>query len=204
MTMAGFAAAALFVPAYTADIPLGLNILHLDSDKMETPVFTIGTRPNLPQEMADIASFEPMELGGFGDASYQATPAPRSPFAGGVISETWSDEGELALRLLAPEADRLQLSIDGEAPEISSLSVGGQILSRQDTFPRINCIGRSCRRLQIDVNLLDPQLDLSLSLTRYGLDDTAKDLMEARPDWAVPQHRGDRRIVRSHVSFERP
>lgn len=204
----GFGVSAVIVPAYSENAPLGLNIQHLDSDRMEQPVFTIGARHPVPDSMAAVAPFTKGQLPDFGRAMFAATPAPATPFVGGTlsrVSETIAgDNRSLRLQIDAAEADIVQLFSKGSAPAVTGLSINGQAIERASTtFPQISCVGRSCRSFTVDLILgsASETLDLTLSVTRYGLDDTARALINARPDWAGPQHRGDRRIVRSHFSL---
>lgn len=204
----GFAVAAVIVPAYSENAPLGLNIQHLDSDRMEQPVFTIGARHPLPDAMAEVAPFTKAQLPDFGRALLVVTPAPATPFAPPTltrVSETVAgDNRRLSLRIDADDADLVQLFADGKTPEVSGLSINGQPITLDGAhLPQISCVGRSCRNFTIDITVgsATAALDLTLSVTRYGLDDSANALIAARPDWAGPQHRGDRRIVRSHFSL---
>ncbi len=197
---AGMGLAALMVPAYTSGTPLGLNILHLQSDRMEDAVFMTGTRQNVPDRMAAAAPFRAASLPGFGTALYQVTPAPQPPFPPATLDIRPGADGRIAVRISAPGADRVQLSADGQTPAVTSLRVGGLEVEGADAFPTVDCIGRSCRTLDLELAFEGTQLDLVLSVTRNGLDETADALVAARPDWAGAQHRGDRRIVRRHVS----
>jgi hypothetical protein len=204
----GFGVAAIFVPAYSVEAPLGLNIQHFDSDQMEQPVFSIGARHPVPDAMAAVAPFAETAVPAFSRRPLMATPAPEAPFAAATLtrlSETVSgDNRTLRLRIDAPDADRVQIFADGDDPEVRGLAINNQSIIRDAApLPVMSCVGRRCRSVTVDITLARDIETLALTLTalRYGLDETAQALADARPDWAGPQHQGDSRLVRSHISL---
>jgi hypothetical protein len=204
----GLGVAAIFVPAYSEDAPLGLNIQHLDSDRMEQPVFSIGARHPVPDSMAAVAPFAETSVPAFSRRPVMATPAPATPFSQATLtrlSETVSgDKRTLRLQIDAPDADRVQIFADGDDPKITGLTINDQrIISDPATLPFMSCVGRRCRNVTVDITLARDieTLELTLTALRYGLDETAQALTDARPNWAGPQHQGDSRRVRSHISL---
>jgi hypothetical protein len=175
---------------------------------MEQPVFYIGARHPVPDSMAAVAPFAETSVPDFSRRPVMATPAPATPFAAATLtrlSDTVSgDNRTLRLQIDAPDADRVQIFADGDDPEITGLLINDQRIIRDAApLPVMSCVGRRCRSITLDITLARDIETLALTLTalRYGLDETAQGLTAARPNWAGPQHQGDSRRVRSHISL---
>ena len=67
--------------------------------------------------------------------------------------------------------------------------------------PDFTCYGRACRNLSVAITVpnYEDGYSLGLKIHRYGLGDEADALLNARPDWALPQQFGDFRLTTSTV-----
>jgi hypothetical protein len=197
--------AAIFVPAYSLNAPRSLVVLHLAGTENTEPHYSIRTSEALPGPMTDFASFERGRVRGLLGSSL-LTPAPDPGLADvrvTPLSEHTDEAGRhVTVHIQAPGADRLWLPIRNR-PALLALSLNGW--SRDlDGAANFACYGRTCRDIELTLTL-DPAQEtpelILLALT-HGLGPESTDLQAARPDWAVPQHWGDLRVVRTRLPLQ--
>ena len=195
---------ALLVPAYSADAPRGLSILHYKGDGMERALWAISRREPAPAAMRAAAAFEAGEAPGLPGERWVAS-APDFDHAGlrvEILSDT-IENGEriVVAAIAAPDADRLFMTFgdkDEAARAVSSLALNGQTIAFSEADSRqFACYGRACRAFEMTVVLKAeaPAPELALFAARHGLGPESADLANARPNWALPQHWGDLRVV---------
>ena len=200
--LVSFMVAAIFVPAYSLTSPRSLSILHIAGTAQSAAQWSVRTREALPASMTAIASFERGTIDAMpGTSLLAAAPDPDLP---GVTITTLSDTTNGNDRLLtvlieAPGADRLWLPVRN-APAVRAVTLGGQTRDL-DGSANVFCYGRTCRSLELSLSLdaTQPAPDLTLLAITHGLGDESAALQAARPDWAVPQHWGDLRVVRAAI-----
>lgn len=185
--------AALLVPAYALDAPRHLSIVQEDDNGKST--WQIEDNGPLPVAMRQAASFGERADG----KGYWRAAAP--PIVGDGEIEIMSDNlsgGRRILRLavVSPLADRQELLIrDGSA--IRRITVNGARPAVKGVPTYIGCTGRSCRRLEVEFELVAraklPIIDWRR--TRYGAGEAAARLVAARPATAQPVHVGDRQVL---------
>ncbi|MEM7728557.1 MAG: M28 family peptidase [Pseudomonadota bacterium] len=200
-----FAVAALRVPAYSEDAPLGRNLIQAGGDYEGAPYFIMTGRDGVPEPMNAVLPFAP----GGPDSDFEgswiaAAPEPDVPPAQlEVLRNTPPDlDGRtVELRITAPETDWLRIIPPSTPPAVRALSVNGAAVELEDgRLPFIGCTGRSCRELRIvleGVRTADP-IELDVRTARFGLGEAAAALLSARPAWTTPQHMGDYRLHRRH------
>ncbi len=185
--------AALLVPAYARDAPRHLSIVHEDDNGKST--WQIEDNGPLPAAMRRAASFDDRA----DDKGFWRAAAPAIAADGDI--EIMSDRvsgGRRMLRFAAvsPRADRQELLIkDGSA--IRRVTVNGARPAVKGVPTYIGCTGRSCRRLEVELELVAraklPVIDWRR--TRYGAGEAAARLVASRPATAQPVHVGDRQVL---------
>ncbi|MGB6317623.1 MAG: hypothetical protein WBG08_03220, partial [Litorimonas sp.] len=199
-----FAGLALFVPAYSPDVPKGRNYVHLEGDGVDRPVWLVSGGDPIPESVRAIG-FERRSVGDVvrdswvADAPPSSLPAPRLSV---VSDEVAMGARMMTLEIEAPEADSLLIGSAAPRAELASLVVGGFPVAVDGPMPRVECTGRSCRTLTLQLTLRDADAPVELVLRsighglEMGMGPDADALLAARPDWSTPQHDGDRRIRR--------
>lgn len=203
-----FGLAALMVPAYSTDAPRGLSVVHSAGAEPGEASWSVRTSDPLPETMTAIAPFERREVYGLSGNRY-AADAPDFETAGlnarVIHNEISGDERIVSVEIIAPDSDRVLGQLTGDNLKIRSLEVNGAVI--EDTPPAgFACFGRDCRRTVVTVRLKSDQPEMSFELMgyRYGLGRESNELLEARPDWALPQHTGDIRIVSTALKIPAP
>ena len=189
---AGFALAALLVPAASEARPAAANIRHvLDLDG--EAFFRV--RANAPQPVASsgMPSFTKTASGRTWEAP--APPPSLGVPSATILSNTVRDtQQDFALRITAPDADALTLSglnlIDPDGAP-TRIAINGVALSGSEPFYRVRCHGRSCRVLDVALSLPAGQdgAALSVQAVRHGLGPAGQMLANAQPP--TVQARGD-------------
>ena len=191
---------ALFVLAYSPSAPQPLSITHIADDDEGSSEWVFGKRDPLPDSMGEVANFETVT----DEPSQISAPAPAMSVDGMRLNVTRDSVRNglrtVTLRLDAPGSDRVYIGLDGTS-EATVMSLNG--LQIQDAKQNIVCSGRSCRNLEIDVQLPvgDETASLNVSTSYFGLGPESRALEEARPDWAMPIQLGDRRIRTKTIKF---
>ncbi|GLQ20597.1 M28 family peptidase [Algimonas porphyrae] len=205
-----FGAASLLVPAYSEDAPLGRSLVHLAGDGFDGAHYTISARDPLPNPMRAAGDFTQGELSGY-SRNLWITPAPPPdvvmPQIDILDNQIVDGTRRVALRIDAPDSDRIRISMQSDRTNSESLTLNGQLIALDGrSFPNITCTGRTCRELTMAMVLPDREEPINFNVwsTRYGHDAAADALLKARPDWMVPQHEGDRRSVRRRIAVPAP
>lgn len=183
----------LLAPAYTPAAPRHLSITHISSAGNDSFYWALPGDEAPPENMAKIAAFMPGEVKGMPGQSYLA-PAPAFATEGATVERTYDvvSDGARTVRfsISAPEADALWMPLpEGAATE--NLKINGNDAGSGAFF----CAGRACRQLDVEFTLdagtAPPEL--FLWALQYGLGPESKNLLRARPEWAVPMQMGDMR-----------
>jgi len=193
---------ALTAPAYAPSAPRPLNILHLVAG--DQSVFSLSPRAEPPPKEMASAQFTRRQIAGL-DGDRLAAPAPsHDGRAVGVeiVSEVAREERRaVALRISAIDADEIVLT----APENSGLTeaaAGGETFvfdGRREAT--IRCVGRTCADFEVTLVVGAAPVELTFYSVRNGLGPEGAAVRALRPDWAVPVHGGDARIVISTQSI---
>jgi len=190
--------AALLVPAYSKGAPRALSIAHIQSPHLDNAYWSIaGTEP-VPEDLQTLAPFTGGELPGLGGPR-QIAPAPgfAHTLDANITTEVPSSTTKLlTLAISAPETDRLTITINSsQRPEI--LSLNGQIAKNSNGLRRVMCSGRACRNAVLQVYLPSEAEEVSFEVisARFGLGPEGQNLLNARPDWAIPRQIGDTRVT---------
>lgn len=185
--------AALWVPAYSAAAPRHLSVVHEDDNGKAA--FLIEDNGPLPGAMRAAAAFAaaPDEKGNW------RAPAPKLADDGTVeIASDTRTGGRRMLRLVvsSPTSDRQELLIK-EGEGIKRIVVNGARPAVRGKPVYIGCTGRSCRRLDVELELSAKAKlpGISWRRTWYGAGAAAQKLVAKRPATAQPVHTGDRRVL---------
>ncbi|WP_371397065.1 M28 family peptidase [Fretibacter rubidus] len=186
----GLAITAMIVPAYSVDAPRGLSVEHVQTDSGTFEYRVRGTDP-VPAAMKAVVPFEVGER-------QQTAPVPPIDMPV-TITQTLVD-GQIELRLKAPLADQIEIEISprDSAASIRTMNNLPLIIPSARQF---RCTGRACRTLSVTVDGHDGNTTLNIYAYQYGLGPQSQALLDARPDWALPQHRGDRRRVGQTITL---
>lgn len=205
-----FGIASLIVPAYSEALPNGSNLFHISDRSGDAAYFAVSARDPLPASIAEVGDFTEEEIQNFSRNIWRMS-APAINVAAptlDIISDQITPETrQMKLLIRAPDADVVRLFSIGSVPDISVLSINDvPVTNLPETWPSIECTGRTCRNLTIDVTLSDNTADVDLSVwsITHGLGPSGDALIAARPDWMVAQHDGDRRIQRRTFTLTAP
>ncbi|WP_017932386.1 M28 family peptidase [Robiginitomaculum antarcticum] len=200
-----FVIAAMIVPAYSAESPRGLSVMHIGSDQSGGAQYAVRTADPLPLSMLEKQDFIPAKLDGF-NGDYMTAAAPDLDMSAPVIEiisdETLGDNRRMEMRITGAQSDVIDARIKGDSLTVNSLTING--FSREGNWAGFRCTGRSCRELAVtlDFNRAASVPSLTLTAYRYGLGEESRDLLAALPDWALPQHGGDMRVTRNIVALD--
>lgn len=192
-----FAIGALMVTAYSIDAPRGLSLLHSQNEAGNAHWSTRASEP-LPESMTEVAQFESGVLDGFGGSRLIAQ-APSFATQGVEVNilrnEIIGEMRLFTLEIKAPDSDILDIRMFGKDLIVSSVGVNG--VGNETPQRSVRCTGRSCKMVvyEVKINADAPEISVALSAYRYGLGPQSEALLNARPDWALPQHRGDVRAI---------
>jgi hypothetical protein len=199
-----FAISALLVTAYSPDAPRGLSVMHSQNEAGKARWSIYGSDP-LPEAMSRLAKFE---TGTLKDYSGNRLIAQAPSFATSGLNvkvlrnEVINQDRFVTLEIEAADTDVLDIDLSGDKLNVISVAVNGVM---HDNVPpkRVRCTGRSCRTIVYEVNINAAAQDVSITLFsyRYGLGPESQTLLNARPDWALPQHRGDVRAINKVIEI---
>ena len=193
ISLAVFTIAAAIVPAYSVDAPRGLSVDHIAPDKntSETASYRVRGLDPVPSAMNAVANFT-------ADGEDQRAKAP--PVTSIPLDVQTTVSGAItSLTITAPTADTVALRIDDPNQTSRTLRVNSQTLDNS-TAQYINCVGRTCRKLHLSLPASEGA-SITIHAYRYGLGEQSRALLDARPSWALPQHRGDRRRVSKTIQL---
>lgn len=187
-----FALAALRVPAYSVDAPRGLSVTHIDNGRV--PSFRVRGSDPVPPAMQSVAAYKAQVTGD------QHAPAPAiSDLSVSAIHSLSAQK--IALSVTADQADMVVVSLT-ELPKSKreiSVNTAPPVMTDRSY---INCYGRACRQLGIDVSDPGaPKNSAGIDIYSYvnGMGAAGQAMIAARPDWAVAYQWGDRRRVQTRV-----
>jgi hypothetical protein len=199
-----FTISALLVQAYSPEAPRGLSVMHSQNEAGEAHWSVRGSDP-IPQAMSNIAKFETGTLQGYGTKRLiaKAPSFATSGLSGTIIyNEVIGEERIVTVKIEGADTDYLDIELSGKSMTVSRVGVNGAM--HENTPPRqVRCTGRSCRTLlyETKINASAQNVSLSLFSYRYGLGPQSIGLLNQRPDWALPQHRGDLRAIRKVIDI---
>ena len=106
------------------------------------------------------------------------------------------------MEIEAADTDVLDIGLSGDKLKVTSVGVNG-VMHENHPPKRVRCTGRSCRTIVYEVNINAAAQDVSITLFsgRYGLGPESQTLLNARPDWALPQHGGDVRAINKVIEI---
>ena len=204
---AGFGYFAYSFPAYSTDAPRSLSVQHVMKTGSENAYWSSSGSDPLPDAMTAITPFiRGTAPGQDGDRWIAEAPLVETPPIEFRLLEYPSLLGEpvLSADVIAPEVDRVVGYWTGETDRISAIQIGDQIISIDDAKEAyFVCYGRSCQAIgaAITVPERNDGYTLNLKAYYYGLDENGEALLNARPDWTLPQHTGDYRMVTTSVDL---
>lgn len=202
MVMVPAFVAALWVPAYSAEAPRHLSVVHEEDNGKAA--FLIEDNGPLPETMRAAAAFAAAP----DDKGNWHAPAPKLADDGTVeiASDTRTgDRRMLRFVVSSPTSDRQELLIrEGEG--IKRIVVNGARPAVRGKPAYIGCTGRSCRRLDVELELSAKAKlpELSWRRTWYGAGAAAQKLVAKRPATAQPVHTGDRRVLIRPIRLPAP
>ncbi|WP_395630703.1 M20/M25/M40 family metallo-hydrolase [Aquidulcibacter sp.] len=204
LAIGGAFAWAAVTPAYSPETPRPLNVQHWHGDEGDHAwVLGPGDEP-APTSMQALAPFKLASLRN-SDSKRVHAPAPVPsgtpvPARIEILTETKTVEGRtLKLRVLAPGADEVILSVPKEA-QVRMLSGGADGQAGEVTFdtPKalgLRCVGRSCVQWDLEVKLgPNPAPWITRAVLRK-LGPEGDPIVKARPPWASPVQGGDIRVT---------
>ena len=216
---------AILVPPYSPENPQGVNVIHFEDHTVEgesnrgTVEATLWVDSGAdapPEELMADARLDPEPVqapGGLrlgtayrGDIQRDHLEPPRLE----VLSSQPTEAGRrVTFRMAGPQADFLRLHLP-ETVELRRVEVAGydvDMAGKQVPGAHLLlCTGPDCDDVEFTAELggLD-SISGELYAIRYGsvhgLTTAARRVADARPDWAVPVHSGDRVAVRVLVSL---
>ncbi len=207
----GFGIAAALVPAYTAEHPQNVTLVHFAGDGIDGSHYRIDRDRGepLPDAMTETAPFAKSDAEG---ASWPLRVASAPPMRRDAVETEIMETGNetqdgISIRLRSSDTDRLGLRLllreEGENISYADdslariMSVGGFALP-DDGAQRISCMGRSCRDITLIVTPI-PDTTLRIDDIAYGLEPQSTALLNTRPVEATPRQWGDRRTLRRYV-----
>lgn len=203
-----FFIAALVVPAYSTDAPRGLSVVHSAGAESNQASWSVRTTDPLPEAMTAVTPFEKREVYGLSGVRY-AADAPDFESKGFdvlvVRNDVNGDERIISIEIEAADSDRVLGRFVGEDLDIVSLEVNGSVIENSPPA-EFSCFGRACRAMTVTMNLksASPEITLELMGFLYGLGPESAELLTARPEWALPQHTGDIRVISTELEIPAP
>jgi len=197
----GFLICAILVPAYSPMSPQPLSITHIANEDNETSQWVFGKRDPLPKDMREVSEFESSPDNPY-EISAQAPDISAEGMRLNVVRDSVkADRRVVTIRLDAPESDRVYLGLEGSA-ETKFASLNG--LQIEGEKQNIVCSGRSCRNLEVNVELPigTKPATIGVSTSYFGLGPESSALKDARPNWAMPIQLGDRRVRTQNIELE--
>ncbi len=204
LAIGGALAWAAFTPAYSPEIPRPLNVQHWHGDNGDH-AWVLGPGDEAaPTSMQALAQFKLASLKN-SDSKRVHAPAPvpsgtPMPARIEILTETKTVEGRtLKLRVLAPGADEVILSVPKEA-QVRMLNGGSDGQAGGVTFnaPRtlgLRCVGRSCVQWDLEVKLGPTPAPWITRAVLRKLGPEGDPIVKARPPWASPVQGGDVRVT---------
>lgn len=204
LAIGGAFAWAAFTPAYSPEIPRPLNVQHWHGDD-GNHAWVLG--PGDEAAPTSLQALAPFKLASLRNSDSKRVHAP-APVPSGppiparieILSETKTAKGRtLKLRVLAPGADEVVLSVPKEA-QVRMLSGGADGQAGGVTFdaPKalgLRCVGRSCVQWDLEVKLGPTPAPWITRAVLRKLGPEGDPIVKARPPWASPVQGGDIRVT---------
>ena len=196
---------ALMVTAHSVDAPRALSITHSQNEAGQAHWSVVNSEP-LPESITQVAAFKSGTLENFGGSRLIAK-APSFDTSGVNVSvlqnEIVAESRVVSLQVKASDTDILVMDLSGDKLKVNEMIVNG---AKRETAQQklVRCSGRSCRDIvyKIKMNSDAQNIVLTLYNYRYGLGAESQDLLNARPEWALPQHWGDVRVATKVVAID--
>jgi Peptidase family M28 len=194
---------AILAPAYSETIPRPLNVNHLHEGGDVNHWFAGSGDEPMPQVMQAITPFArgTLKINGFEGQIAKAPPQATSPAVPSVqiVSDvTTGTTRTLAIRILSPGSDEVQLAIPADAAvtAMGSGAAGKTELFEfdADKVKRLRCSGRACQSWDLKFVLGNKKSDWVLTSVLRGQGPEGQALVKARPAWAAPIQGGDKRM----------
>lgn len=184
---------AQLVPAYSAAKPRGLNIVYL-ADAQEDRARWLAGNEAPPAAMQAIVPFAKERIAGFGEPWAAEAASVELPAPEITVLEQISEGERRRLRFTVNTygADEVAVLFPAEAGA-AGIAAGGRRTAFSGTGAhRLQCHGRACDGREFEVTLGNAAAtEWQLLGITYGLPAHARQLREARPDWATPAGTGD-------------
>lgn len=196
----GAALLALTAPAYSPSAPRPLNIQHIVDAETSEAFWSLSPSGERPPAEMKTATFEKREIKGLAGERF-AAPAPAHDGQAIGVEILSSVEQEplrtVTLRLSANGADEIVLVIPEDAALVET-TIGGEKSSFEERGEKyVRCAGRACAEFSMTAVIGRTPADWTVIGVRRGLGPESDALKAARPDWAVPAHGGDARLMLS-------
>ena len=148
--------------------------------------------------MAALATFGKRAFKGLSGERLAAPAPPHDGQAVGVeIAESRGDGSArtVSLRFAANGADAIIVIAPEEAALADATAGGEKSVFAGKSESVIRCAGRACADFSIVATVGEAPAEWTIVCVRYGLGADGDALKAARPDWAVPAHGGDVRMI---------
>jgi hypothetical protein len=203
----GLSAAALAMPRYSAERPLGMSIDYYREANFGTANWAIATKQApLPGNFPGTWRKNTLPYNGrtrwVSRAPLIATPVATAR----LVASAPAGHGRRIRIVLSPGGgDGVSIRFPESAQVLALGLPGGAVSVPANGEPKkaaLRCTGRSCEGLVIEALLSNPRpVTVELYSTRFGLPPQAAPLVAARPRNAIPQYAPDSTITRSHMKL---
>ena len=203
----GLSAAALAMPRYSAERPLGMSIDYYREANFGAANWAIATKQApLPRNFPGTWSNDTLPYNGrtrwVSRAPLIATPVATAR----LVASAPAGHGRRIRIVLSPGGgDGVSIRFPESAQVLALGLPGGAVSVPANGEPKkaaLRCTGRSCEGLVIEALLSNPRpVTVELYSTRFGLPPQAAPLVAARPRNAIPQYAPDSTITRSHMKL---
>ncbi|MGE0180999.1 MAG: M20/M25/M40 family metallo-hydrolase [Parvularculaceae bacterium] len=191
--------------AYSPAAPRGFNIQHILDAQTGEAVFALaagGEAP--PASFSSVGDFEKREIKGLAGKRHAAAAPAHDGRAVGVdvVSSLDQEFGRtIALTFAANGADEILIIAPDEAGLVEARA-GDEIASFDERGVKyIRCSGRACAEFSVTATVGLTPAEWTVLGVRHGLGAEGAPIDAVRPDWSVPVHGGDARLVLSRVSI---
>jgi hypothetical protein len=216
------AAFTVFLPAYSAERPLALDLTaHYDMDAHKAALVTTTPRGALPKPIRDQLDQPPVAAIPGTSAKLPNMPMlfEERPYASAVVTREPAAAGTpagmvvLAIQLEAPGAQQVRLSIPEEARPASlqyaAVPNAVPLKAAANGFYVFSCVGRSCDGGVVRVTVPAASLDAPdeklhapwlVQGNWTGLPSAAQSVAALRTDAALPVHGGDSTLTTKRLA----
>ena len=203
----GFLASSFLVPAYSVDAPRHLSVLHAMSADEDGAVWAVWKGEVIPEEMAKGRGFSVGVAKGLPGERLVAD-APEFDTSGVSVVVLSDDvlgaDRTIKLEIAAPDADRIWLSSNSGNLNPSAIAINAHDVDYEDdTLRSLVCHGRYCRTMSLSMTMPaeSPEFSMTFTALSDGLGPESAELLNARPDWALPIQWGDMRALSASITI---